>query len=197
QPPAAAPPPRCASVPPHPARHPGRRGKGAGGSRRRYRDRREPTSAGGRMTKVAQRAVDRSDAQLVKLARDGDTDAWAAIVDRYAPYVHAIAVRAFGLPAREADAVFQDVFQRVYGGLPSHRGELREEVGRLARGLCLDRRAGAALGPSAAVLLLQIEAAMDVHDALGSLEGRGQELLRLFFVQNEPYRAIADRLDIP
>lgn len=149
------------------------------------------------MTNVAQRMVDPGDAKLVALARDGDTDAWAAIVDRYASYVHAITVRAFGLPSEEADEVFQEVFQRVYADLATHRGDLREPIGRLARRLCLERNASGALGPSAAVLLLQIEAAMDVHDALGALEGRGRDLLRRFFVENETYRAIAEGLDLP
>jgi DNA-directed RNA polymerase specialized sigma24 family protein len=149
------------------------------------------------MTKLAQRTVDPSDAELAKLARDGDLDAWAVIVDRYAPYVHAIAVRAYGLPELEADEVFQEVFRRLYGDLASHPGELRGPVGRLARVLCLERRAGATLVPSEAVVLLQIEAAMDVQGALGSIERPGRDLLRRFFVRNETYRAIADDLDLP
>ena len=52
----------------------------------------------------------RTDAQLVQLALGGDTAAWGELVDRYSPYVHAIAVRAFRLDDREADEVFQEVF---------------------------------------------------------------------------------------
>jgi DNA-directed RNA polymerase specialized sigma24 family protein len=149
------------------------------------------------MTNVAERPVDRKDSELVQLARDGDADAWAMIVDRYAPYVHAIAVRAFGLPESDADEVFQGVFRGLYGDLASNLGELRGPVGRLTRALCLERRAGAAPAPSEAVVLLQIEAAMDVQGALASIERSSRDLLRRFFVRNETYRAIADDLDLP
>jgi RNA polymerase sigma factor (sigma-70 family) len=139
----------------------------------------------------------RSDAELVELASAGDTAAWGALVDRYSPYVHAIAVRAFGLRDREADDVFQEAFRRLYAGLRSHRGgELRETVGRMARGLCL-ARTRVEIQPATAVALLEIEAAMDVHDALGSLEQPGRDLLYRFFVRNEPYRTIAEALDLP
>jgi DNA-directed RNA polymerase specialized sigma24 family protein len=147
------------------------------------------------VTTVSQ-VADRTDAELVQLALAGDTSAWGALVDRYSPYVHAIAVRGFGLREREADEVFQEVFRRLYADLGSLGGELRGPVGRVTRGLCLDRRSDAALEPSIAVALLQIEAAMDVHDALGSLDGAGSDLLYRFFVLNHSYRAIANDLGV-
>jgi DNA-directed RNA polymerase specialized sigma24 family protein len=148
------------------------------------------------VTTVSQ-VADGADAQLVQLALAGDTAAWGALVDRYSPYVHAIAVRAFGLHDREADEVFQEVFCRLYGDLGSLDGELRATVGRTTRNLCLDRRSDAALEPATAVALLQIEAAMDVHDALGSLDDSGSDLLYRFFVLNHSYRAIAGELGVP
>jgi RNA polymerase sigma factor (sigma-70 family) len=148
------------------------------------------------VTTVSQ-VADRTDAQLVQLAHGGDTAAWGALVDRYSPYVHAIAVRAFRLQEREADEVFQEVFRRLYADLGSLRGELRAPVGRATRNLCLDRCSYAALDPSTAVALLQIEAAMDVHAALGSLDESGSDLLHRFFVLNQTYRAIAEDLGVP
>jgi RNA polymerase sigma-70 factor (ECF subfamily) len=147
------------------------------------------------VTAVSQ-VTDHTDAQLVELARAGDTAAWGALVDRYSSYVHAIAVRAFGLRRGEADEVFQEVFRRLYADLGSLRGELRGPVGRATRSLCLDRCSDAALVHSTAVALLRIEAAMDVHAALGSLDEAGSDLLYRFFVLNHSYRAIADDLGV-
>jgi RNA polymerase sigma-70 factor (ECF subfamily) len=148
------------------------------------------------MTAVSE-VAEHTDAQLVELAREGDTAAWGAVVDRYSSYVYAIAVRAFRLREREADDVFLEVFRRLYADLDSLRGQLRKPIGRAARNLCLDRCSYAALDPSTAVALLQIEAAMDVRGALGSLVGSGGELLHRFFVLNHSYRAIADDLGVP
>ena len=147
------------------------------------------------MTIVSQTA-DRSDARLVVLARGGDMEAWGALVDRYSPYVHAIAVRGFGLQERDADDVFQEVSRRLYSDLGACRGELRVLVGRAARSLCLDR-CSTEVEPARAVVLLQIEAAIDVHEALGMVDDPGRELLRRFFVHNDTYRAIANDLDLP
>jgi DNA-directed RNA polymerase specialized sigma24 family protein len=141
--------------------------------------------------------VDQADSQLVELARGGDMDAWGALVDRYSAYVHAIAVRGFGLQERDADEVFQEVFRRLHADLGAVRGELRGPVGAVTRSLCLRRRGVSAPDPSMAVVLLQIEAAMDVRGALGQLDDPGRELLRRFFVSNQSYRTIADDLDLP
>ena len=148
------------------------------------------------MTTLSQ-VADRTDAQLVQLALGGETAAWGALVDRYSPYVHAIAVRAFGLRDKDADEVFQEVFRRLYADLGTLRGrELRAPVGRATRSLCLERRSDAALEPSTAVALLRVEAAMDVHDALGSLDDSSSDLLYRFFVLNKTYRAIAEDLGV-
>ena len=146
---------------------------------------------------IVSEVADRTDAQLVQLVLGGDTGAWGALVDRYSPYVHAIAVRAFGLRDQQADEVFQEVFRRLYADLGSLRGDLRAPVGRATRSLCLERRSDAALEPSTAVALLRVEAAMDVHDALGSLDDSSGDLLYRFFVLNKTYRAIAEDLGVP
>jgi DNA-directed RNA polymerase specialized sigma24 family protein len=93
--------------------------------------------------------------------------------------------------------VFQEVFRRLYLDLGAVRGELRGPVGAVTRSLCLRRRTVSAPDPSTAVVLLQIEAAMDVHGALGLLEDPGRDLLRRFFVSNQSYRTIADELELP
>lgn len=61
---------------------------------------------------------------LVARCREGDEQAFAELVDRYKGLVFALVARS--LPdASRAEEVAQDVFVRVYRGLPSFRGESR------------------------------------------------------------------------
>jgi DNA-directed RNA polymerase specialized sigma24 family protein len=139
-----------------------------------------------------------SEPELLDRARSGDTAAWGALVDRYSPYVHAITVRAFRLGPREADDVFQDVFRRTYADLGALRPrDLRPSVARATRTLCLEHMHDRTVEPTTAVALLEIEAAMDVHDALGSLDDSSRQLLYRYFVLAEPYRTIAEALELP
>ena len=82
----------------------------------------------------------RSDAELLAGCRDGDPQAWNALVERFARYVSAIATQAFRLPAHDAEDVFQDVFTRVYERLGSLRSDdaIRPWIGQLTRNCCLD-----------------------------------------------------------
>jgi RNA polymerase sigma factor (sigma-70 family) len=148
-----------------------------------------------------------TDAELVERCSAGDDAAWAVLVERYSRYVYAIAGRGFRLPDHDAEDVFQDVFLRVYQRLDSVRdpGALRSWIGQVTRRLCLDRLAAAKSEPEtsdpdeteSADSLAEIESAMDVRDALRSLDERCRELLDRFFARDEPYRVIADELDLP
>ncbi len=164
------------------------------------------------MTDAPPEAGQPTDAELVERCRAGDDGAWAALVDRYSRYVYAIAGRGFRLPDHDAEDVFQDVFLRVYERLDSIRdpGALRPWIGQVTRRLCLDRLAAARAEPQRGALepadpddteaddvLAEIESAMDVQDALRSLDERCRELLDRFFARDEPYRVIADELDLP
>lgn len=55
------------------------------------------------------KAVDRSDAELVKACRRGDQSAWDELVDRYQRLIYAIPRRA-GLSEERCSDVFQEVF---------------------------------------------------------------------------------------
>jgi RNA polymerase sigma factor (sigma-70 family) len=148
-----------------------------------------------------------TDAELVERCRAGDDTAWGVLVERYSRYVYAIAGRGFRLPDQDAEDIFQDVFLRVYQRLDSVRDPdaLRPWIGQVTRRLCLDRLAAARGEPEAADpdetesadSLAEIESAMDVQDALRALDARCRELLDRFFARDEPYRVIADELDLP
>jgi RNA polymerase sigma-70 factor (ECF subfamily) len=151
-----------------------------------------------------------SDSELVARCRDGDRDAWAVLVERYSRYVYAISVQGFRLSGSDAEDVFQDVFLRVYERLGTLRNDesLRPWIAQVTRRVCLDRLAlagrrdgvgsdGLADGDSTADLLAVLEEAIDVHEALANLDPVCRELLDRFFTRDEPYRVIADALDLP
>ena len=64
-----------------------------------------------------------SDAELVRRCRAGDAASWNELVERYARYVYAIAVRGFRLSEEDAEDVFQDVFTRAFLRLETLRDD--------------------------------------------------------------------------
>ena len=147
-----------------------------------------------------------SDGELVARCRAGDQDAWALLVERYSRYVYAIAVQGFRLAAADAEDVFQDAFLRIYERLETLRNDeaLRPWIAQVTRRLCLDRLAAAGrtgdelpVEGVAAGTLDELDEALDVHEALAGLDPACRELLDRFFTRDEPYRAIADALDVP
>jgi RNA polymerase sigma factor (sigma-70 family) len=151
--------------------------------------------------------VELTDAQLVARCRDGDQEAWRALVDRFSRYVYAIAVQAFKLPEHDAEDVFQEVFARAYEHLPKLRNDeaIRPWLAQLTRRLCIDRlRAGSSEQlsedveiPDADDTIARIDDSLSVHDALASLPDNCQEILDRFFARDESYRTIGQALDIP
>ena len=148
-----------------------------------------------------------SDAELVQRCRGGDQAAWHALVERFSRYVYAIATQGFGLRDHDAEDVFQEVFARVYERLDSlHDPDaVRPWIAQIARRLCLDHcRATAREQPTDVVeppgvddRLLQLDDALAVHGALGSLPGHCREILDRFFARDESYRTIGDALGLP
>jgi len=151
--------------------------------------------------------VELTDAQLVARCRDGDHEAWRALVDRFSRYVYAIAVQAFKLPEHDAEDVFQEVFARAYEHLPKLRNDeaIRPWLAQLTRRLCIDRlRAGTSEQlsedveiPDADDTIARIDDSLAVHDALATLPDNCREILDRFFAQDESYRTIGQALDIP
>ena len=149
-----------------------------------------------------------TDAQLVERCRAGDERAWAALVDRFSRYVHAIATGAYRLPEEDAEDVFQDVFARTFEHLDRLRDNaaIRPWIGQLTRRLCVDRLRAArpavaldeAAGSGAVDERLEtIEQAVIVHDALARISDDCREVLDRFFARDESYRTIGAALDLP
>jgi RNA polymerase sigma-70 factor (ECF subfamily) len=113
------------------------------------------------------------------------------------------------LPEHDAEDVFQEVFARVFERLDTLRADeaVRPWIAQLTRRLCIDRlRAGSREftadteelpdGPDEDVLL-KLEEAFDVHDALAGLSENCQEILDRFFARDESYRTIGEALELP
>jgi RNA polymerase sigma factor (sigma-70 family) len=153
-------------------------------------------------------AVEQTDAQLVSRCRDGDAAAWNEFVERFSRYVFAICGRGFRLPQHDAEDVFQEVFARAFEKLPELRSDdaVRPWLAMLTRRLCIDRlRLNARDTTSDAEpderevddLLVQLDDAMTVRAALDKVGDPCREILDRFFCQDESYRTIGERLDIP
>ncbi len=147
-----------------------------------------------------------TDAQLVGRCRNGDAAAWNELVERFSRYVYAIAVRAYRLAEHDAEDVFQDVFARAYERLGSLRDDaaIRPWLAQLTRNACVDRlrtsaREQPAEEPSveAADAMLELDEALDVHEALEALSADCREILDRFFARDESYRTIGEALDLP
>ena len=148
-----------------------------------------------------------SDADLVAGCRNGDPEAWNALVERFARYVSAIATQAFRLPAHDAEDVFQDVFARVYERLGTLRSDdaIRPWIGQLTRNCCLDllrssSRVVLVAEPeeqAADEVIARLDEALTVREGLAHLGPECQDVLDRFFCRDESYRTIAAELEIP
>jgi RNA polymerase sigma factor (sigma-70 family) len=146
-------------------------------------------------------------AQLVARCRNGDQEAWAALVERFSRYVYAIATQGFRLREHDAEDVFQEVFARAY----EHLGELRDDralrpwIGQLTRRLAIDQLRRDSRTESRSEMpdltgaddrMATIDQALTVHAALGELSEDCREVLDRFFCRDESYETISAALDI-
>jgi RNA polymerase sigma factor (sigma-70 family) len=165
---------------------------------------------------IDQRCDDSVVIDLVASARDGDVQAWDALVERYAPLIWSIC-RKYRLGRADAD----DVGQSVWLHLVDHLGKIREpaalagwlatttrrECGRLVR---------AAYGPHAVVYALDAENMADeradaaeqevlaaerhaaLREAFTHLPPECQRLVAMLTADPPlPYAEISARLDMP
>lgn len=153
---------------------------------------------------------------LVTRARNGDTQAWHALVERYAPLIWSIC-RQYRL----GDADAQDVSQDIWLHLVRHLDTLRDPAalpGWLAtttRRAC-ERKVRATSGPHAAGYLLDADILPDkraatpdqelleaerhaaLREALAALPPSGRQLIAMLTADPPvPYTEISARLGIP
>jgi DNA-directed RNA polymerase specialized sigma24 family protein len=125
-----------------------------------------------------------------------DPGAWGDLVRCYAPYVHAVAIRAYGLGEVEAEEVFQEVFLRIWlklGRLET-ADERRACVAAVARRVAAERSRGAQ--PSDEILR-ELDGALAVRVAIARLPAAQQEVAVRFFLEGQSEAAIAEGLGMP
>ena len=153
---------------------------------------------------------------LVAAARDGDKQAWDALVERYAPLVWSIC-RRHRLGRADADDVAQSVWLRLVGQLDRIRepAALPGWLATTTRRECI-RISCAARGPHASIYPLDVENLPDtragaaeqellaaerhaaLREAFSQLPSHGQQLLALLIADPPmPYADISTRLGIP
>jgi RNA polymerase sigma-70 factor (ECF subfamily) len=151
-----------------------------------------------------------TDEDLVRRCLQHDEDAWQDLLDRYAGYVYAIAVRGFRLTPPEAEEVLQETALAMVQHLRDFRGSgaLRAWIGAIAQNACrqyLRRQRPSAEVPgdveaadtSQEEVLAQAEEALAVQAALERLPRECQEVLRQAFFAGRRYAEIASALGIP
>jgi peptidoglycan hydrolase-like protein with peptidoglycan-binding domain len=114
--------------------------------------------------------------------RERDSTAeWREFVRRFAPYVHAVAVRAYRLPEAEAEQVFYDVFARTWVGLDELRDDhaTRAWITGLTRDLAetAQERRGRDLQPPLRGLLNELEEALTAGEAVDARLERARRRL--------------------
>ena len=84
--------------------------------------------------------METNEAQLIRRARSGDTQAFAALVEQHERFVYNLALRTLGNPEDAADAA-QDAFVRAWLALDEFRGQaqFRTWLYRIVLNLCLNR----------------------------------------------------------
>ncbi|MFG2307816.1 sigma-70 family RNA polymerase sigma factor [Streptomyces sp. NPDC048566] len=154
-----------------------------------------------------------SDADLARALVAGDGTALAAVHRRWAPLVHALALRSLGDP-REAEDVTQQVFLAAWrggGGFRPERGTLAGWLVGITRRKTADALAARArrtelVGAAGALLALseedrsRPEAALDrvlVRCELARLPPPQREVLRLAFYEDLTQTQIARRTGWP
>ena len=157
-------------------------------------------------TPAASRLSALTDAELVERCRAGDAEAWNELVERYSRYVYAVTARGFRLSEQDAEDVYQEVFARVYTHLDTLRDDsaLRPWIAQLTRRLCIDSLAKSGREQPRDVenedvrdRTAEIDEAMAVREALGTLPESCQEILDRFFAQDQSYRTISSELELP
>lgn len=152
------------------------------------------------------------DAALVTKSIDGNERAFRRLVERYNSIVYSVVRGILGNRNDVEDAV-QEVFIKIYRGLPSYRGDakLSTWIYRIARNHALNVRARpchpqypiedaygvAASGAGPDETFRRAEMRRDVEELLARLEERYRIALELRYMADKSYTEIAEIMDLP
>jgi len=151
--------------------------------------------------------ADFDEAALIERCRTGDDIAFGELVERYKHLVYGMVWRLTSDRSR-ADDLAQDVFLKIYRGLPYFRGEARLStwIFRIVSNVCAqnpsqrrqEMSASAVREPGrddAAFAELELRDRLD--KAIAQLPENYRVLIAAHYLQGVQYEALAEALDIP
>jgi RNA polymerase sigma-70 factor (ECF subfamily) len=146
-----------------------------------------------------------TDAEIVAACLAGDERGWDALLDRYAAYIYAVALRAFGLAPDAAEEVFQDVCVRLYDGLRGYSGagEFRSWLRAVVLSSCREhlrregRRKAEAVEPDEPDRIEALETALTVRAAVAGLGEPCATTVSMHFFADLTQAEVAMRLGVP
>lgn len=151
-----------------------------------------------------------SEHELLQRCREGDEQAFRELVERYKGLVFALVARTVRDPGR-AEEVAQDVFVRVYRGLPSFRGDSRVStwIYRIVVNLLMAERRPMRTEPlegtgevprqfgSADPAFDDLTLRDRMEKAISRLPPHYQVLVNGHYVKGMRYEELAEALDLP
>jgi DNA-directed RNA polymerase specialized sigma24 family protein len=115
---------------------------------------------------------------------------WSDLVQRFAPFVHAAAVRGYGLAEDDAREVFQEVFECTWARLakPDAAPNLQDWIVHETRRVAASRG-----GPEPADDgLCWLEDALAVREGIRRLPAEQREIAHRFMVERQDLRTVAE-----
>jgi len=152
--------------------------------------------------------TDFDERSLIERCRTGDDIAFGELVDRYKHLVYGMVWRLTN-DRSQTDDLAQEVFLKVYRGLPYFRGEARLStwIFRIVSNVCSEARGrrsadipdpGAVLergSPDGAFADLELRDRLD--KAIAQLPDQYRFLIAAHYLEGVQYEALAEALDIP
>jgi|DewCreStandDraft_4_1066084.scaffolds.fasta_scaffold01042_35 RNA polymerase sigma-70 factor (ECF subfamily) len=160
---------------------------------------------------------ERSEERLIQRCREGDAEACAALVRRYASLIYSVPLHSFGMSQDDADDIYQLCFIKVLQRVRQFRGDSRFSawLRTVVRNICVDcirsqkqvisleeLMDGCESCPlsevcSAEKMVRQAEERQILEAALATLPDRYRLPLTLFFLEERSYKEISEILGEP
>jgi len=153
-----------------------------------------------------------SDEHLVRECRNGNSEAWSALIEKYKRLIYSIPVK-YELSREDANDIFQCVCLDLYSELPKLREpralakwliqttlhkciRVKQQQARYSDEEVTEDIAPAA--PSADLIVVEVEQEQVLRDSIASLAPRCAQMIRMLFFESpaRPYQEIARELGL-